>query len=30
MYNVIADISVNVFHAMKCRSTYYHLLDTRK
>ena len=26
MYNVIDEISINVFHAMKCRSIYYHLL----
>ena len=28
MYNVIDDQSINVFHAMKCRSIYYHLLET--
>ena len=26
MYNVIDEQIVNVFHAMKCRSIYYHLL----
>lgn len=26
MYNVIDEQSINVFHAMKCRSIYYHLL----
>ena len=26
MYNVIDEISINVFHAMKCRNIYYHLL----
>jgi len=26
MYNVIDDHNINVFHAMKCRSIYYHLL----
>ena len=26
MYNVIDEQSVNVFHAMKCRSIYHHLL----
>jgi len=26
MYNVIDDKSINIFHAMKCRSIYYHLL----
>ena len=28
MYNVIDEQSINVFHAMKCRSIYYHLLNT--
>ena len=28
MYNMIDDQSINVFHAMKCRSIYYHLLKT--
>jgi len=27
MYNVIDEQSINVFHAMKCRSIYYKLLD---
>ena len=27
MYNVVDDKSINVFHAMKCRSNYYHLLS---
>ena len=27
MYNDIDGKSVNVFHAMKCRSIYYHLID---
>ena len=27
MYNVIDEQSINVFHAMKCRSIYYHLLN---
>jgi len=27
MYNVIDEQSVNVFHAMKCRSIYYRLLS---
>jgi uncharacterized DUF497 family protein len=26
MYNIIDEQTVNVFHAMKCRSIYYHLL----
>jgi len=26
MYNVIDEQSINVFHAMKCRSIYYDLL----
>jgi hypothetical protein len=26
MYNVIDEQTVNVFHAMKCRNIYYHLL----
>jgi hypothetical protein len=29
MYNVIDDHSINVFHAMKCRSIYYHLINER-
>ena len=28
MYNVIDEKTVNVFHAMKCRSIYYHLFNT--
>jgi len=28
MYNIIDDYSVNVFHAMKCQSIYYHLVNT--
>ena len=27
MYNRIEDESFNVFHAMKCRSIFFHLLD---
>ena len=27
MYNVIDEHSINVFHAMKCRSIYCHLLE---
>ncbi|MCL2801767.1 MAG: hypothetical protein FWD28_08430 [Treponema sp.] len=27
MYNEIDDFSVNVFHVMRCRSIYYHLLN---
>jgi len=30
MYNMIDDHSINVFHAMKCRNIYYHLLKTEK
>jgi orotate phosphoribosyltransferase-like protein len=30
MYNIIDDNSVNVFHAMKCRSIYYRLIDAGK
>ena len=26
MYNVIDEQTVNVFHAMKCRKIYFHLL----
>jgi hypothetical protein len=29
MYNVIDEQTINVFHAMKCRSIYYHLLYTQ-
>jgi hypothetical protein len=27
LYNFITDYHVNVFHAMTCRSIYYHLLS---
>jgi len=27
LYNVIDDDTVNIFHAMKCREIYKHLLD---
>jgi len=27
MYNIIDEQTVNVFHAMKCQSSYYHLLN---
>jgi len=27
MYNVIDEQSINVFHVMKCRSIYFHLLN---
>ncbi|HCC37788.1 MAG TPA: hypothetical protein DEQ14_09295 [Treponema sp.] len=27
MYNVIDEMSVNVFHAMKCRNIYHHLIS---
>ena len=27
MYNIIDEQSINVFHAMKCRSIYFHLLE---
>ena len=30
MYNVIDEQSINVFHAMKCRSIYYPLLQRGK
>jgi uncharacterized DUF497 family protein len=30
LYNVIDENSVNVFHAMKCRNTYIHLIDSRR
>ena len=30
MYNDIDEHSINVFHAMKCRSIYYRLLGTGK
>jgi hypothetical protein len=28
LYNIIDDKTINVFHAMKCRSMFFHLLDT--
>ena len=30
MYNVIDEHTINVFHAMKCRSIYFDLLNRRK
>ncbi|MCL2211185.1 MAG: hypothetical protein FWB95_04620 [Treponema sp.] len=27
MYNIIDEQTVNVFHTMKCRSIYYHLIN---
>jgi len=27
LYNFIDDITINVFHAMKCRSIFYHLME---
>jgi uncharacterized DUF497 family protein len=27
-YNIIDDKTINVFHAMKCRSIFFHLMDT--
>jgi hypothetical protein len=27
LYNVIDDKTINVFHAMRCRNIYYHLLQ---
>jgi hypothetical protein len=27
MYNVIDEQTINVFHAMRCRSIYYHLIQ---
>jgi hypothetical protein len=30
MYNVIDEHSINVFHAMKCQSKYYHLLNPKE
>ncbi len=27
LYNIIDDNTINVFHAMKCRSIFFHLLD---
>jgi len=29
MYNVIDENTINVFHAMKCRNKYKHLIKTR-
>jgi uncharacterized DUF497 family protein len=29
MYNVIDENSINVFHAMKCRKNFYHLLNAK-
>ena len=29
MYNVIDEDTINVFHAMKCRKIYLHLIRTR-
>jgi propanediol dehydratase small subunit len=29
MYNVIDEKSINVFHAMRCRKSFYHLLNAR-
>jgi hypothetical protein len=29
LYNIIDENSMNVFHAMHCRSIFFHLLDTR-
>ena len=26
MYNIIDENTINVFHAMKCRNIYYHLI----
>jgi hypothetical protein len=26
-YNIIDDKTINVFHAMKCRNIFFHLLD---
>ena len=26
LYNIIDNETINVFHAMRCRNTYYHLL----
>jgi len=30
MYNVIDENSINVFHAMRCQSKYYRLLNPRE
>jgi hypothetical protein len=27
LYNIIDDETINVFHAMKCRNIFFHLLD---
>jgi hypothetical protein len=27
LYNIINENSINVFHAMSCRSIFFHLLD---
>jgi hypothetical protein len=27
LYNIIDDETINVFHAMRCRSIFFHLLD---
>jgi hypothetical protein len=29
LYNVIDEKTVNVFHAMKCRNIYYHLMQRK-
>ncbi|MCL2318574.1 MAG: hypothetical protein FWC45_00695 [Treponema sp.] len=29
MYNVIDENTINVFHAMRCRKNYLHLIKTR-
>jgi len=30
MYNVIDDVSINVFHAMKCRKVYLYLVEKQE
>jgi hypothetical protein len=30
LYNVINEYSINVFHAMKCRSKFYHLINNQE
>ena len=30
LYNFIDAETINVFHAMKCRNTYHHLVQTKK
>jgi hypothetical protein len=30
LYNIVDDKTVNVFHAMKCRNIYYHLLKSEE